>query len=483
MTGAPRMRVPAVVGSFPEPFAARHRRQAPAGPRWSAPTPAARRATGRPERLAAFDVPVAPRAAWQRRASRRRCASSSGRGPRCATTTRVDAARARPGGQRRLRAPRRRRARDRGARRARARPSRTLGAGHRPGRRHRGRATSGPSWVVTGTDDGGRRGAARALRRGRRCSNRFAAGGRRTTAPSRCRRRPMSYRAPGQPAARRARGGRRRLLRRARRLRRCAFEHPLVLARARRRRRSAPRPPPASGARCARSARYTLPLALVVAVVNALVVRDGLTVFARLGEVPPFGQVDLTLEALVYGLVLGVRVVVIIALLRAVHRRRRPRRAAARCSAASRLRSALTAALATRLVPVLDARRAGAWPTRTPAGRGRRRRASRCCARWPPARSTARSTSPPRSRSAATAPRGRARPRRARRGRATTSPSRPPRVALVVLAVAARAGRLRLVRRPTRRCTRRWAPASSLLAGALVVVALAPFPDRRGIEP
>ena len=44
------------------------------------------------------------------------------------------------------------------------------------------------------------------------------------------------------------------------------------------------------GREVARSARYTLPLALVVAIVNALVVRDGLTVFARLGDVPPFGR-------------------------------------------------------------------------------------------------------------------------------------------------------------------------------------------------
>ena len=62
----------------------------------------------------------------------------------------------------------------------------------------------------------------------------------------------------------------------------------------------------------ARAARFSIPLAVLVAVVNALVVRSGLTVLVRLGEVPPFGQIDITLEALVYGLLLGARVVVIV---------------------------------------------------------------------------------------------------------------------------------------------------------------------------
>ena len=107
-----------------------------------------------------------------------------------------------------------------------------------------------------------------------------------------------------------------------------------------------------------RSARFTLPLALLVAVINALVVRDGLTVFARLGEVPPFGQIDLTVEALVFGLVIGARVVVVVlccALFTAAVDPDELLRLFRRVS----FRSALTAALATRLIPVLarDARR------------------------------------------------------------------------------------------------------------------------------
>jgi energy-coupling factor transport system permease protein len=106
------------------------------------------------------------------------------------------------------------------------------------------------------------------------------------------------------------------------------------------------------------SARFTLPLALLVAVINALVVRDGLTVFARLGEVPPFGQIDLTVEALVFGLVIGARVVVVVlccALFTAAVDPDELLRLFRRVS----FRSALTAALATRLIPVLarDARR------------------------------------------------------------------------------------------------------------------------------
>jgi energy-coupling factor transport system permease protein len=108
----------------------------------------------------------------------------------------------------------------------------------------------------------------------------------------------------------------------------------------------------------ARTAAWMAPWALVVALVNVLVVREGLTVLARLGEIPPFGQVDLTFEALVYGALFGLRLLVVASafalftvavdpddLLRLMRR--------------ASVRSALAATLATRLVPVLaaDARR------------------------------------------------------------------------------------------------------------------------------
>jgi energy-coupling factor transport system permease protein len=112
------------------------------------------------------------------------------------------------------------------------------------------------------------------------------------------------------------------------------------------------------GGEVLRTARFTLPLALLVAAINALVVRDGLTVFARLGELPPFGRIDLTVEAVVFGLVIGARVVIVVlccALFTAAVDPDELLRLFRRVS----FRSALTAALATRLIPVLarDARR------------------------------------------------------------------------------------------------------------------------------
>jgi energy-coupling factor transport system permease protein len=52
----------------------------------------------------------------------------------------------------------------------------------------------------------------------------------------------------------------------------------------------------------------TLLLALPV-LVNVLVSRSGLTVFARLGDWGPLGQENLTVEALVYGLTMGLRLI------------------------------------------------------------------------------------------------------------------------------------------------------------------------------
>ena len=82
--------------------------------------------------------------------------------------------------------------------------------------------------------------------------------------------------------------------------------------------------------------------------------RDGLTVFARLGDLGPFGQGDLTVEALVYGAVIALKVTLLILvttlasltvdpdeLLRGVRR--------------LSFRSALTASLAVRMIPLLAA--------------------------------------------------------------------------------------------------------------------------------
>ncbi len=103
---------------------------------------------------------------------------------------------------------------------------------------------------------------------------------------------------------------------------------------------------------------WGVPFAAVIALVNALVVRDGLTVIFRGGTLPGIGRLDVTLEALVYGGVLGLRALIIIggaALLAAAVDPDELLRALRRVS----LRSGVTAAVATRLMPVLarDARR------------------------------------------------------------------------------------------------------------------------------
>ena len=112
------------------------------------------------------------------------------------------------------------------------------------------------------------------------------------------------------------------------------------------------------GGQVARALAWGLPFAAVIAVVNALVVREGLTVVVRGGTFPGVGRLDITLEAIVYGGVLGLRALVVIgcaALLTAAVDPDELLRAVRRLS----FRSGVTAALATRLVPVLarDARR------------------------------------------------------------------------------------------------------------------------------
>ncbi len=119
----------------------------------------------------------------------------------------------------------------------------------------------------------------------------------------------------------------------------------------------------AAGAGVAREVTWMVtvvgvPFGLFIAVVNALVVREGLTVLVRGWSVPPFGKLDVTLEATAYGAMLGLRAAIALgcgALLSAAVDPDELLRSFRRLG----LRSALTAAIATRLVPVLarDARR------------------------------------------------------------------------------------------------------------------------------
>ncbi len=195
------------------------------------------------------------------------------------------------------------------------------------------------------------------------------------------------------------------------------------------------------GRELTRALRMALIVGLPIVAVNVLVSREGLTVFARLGDLGPFGQGDLTVEALVFGAVVALKVTILI-LASALASLAVDPDALLRIFRRLSFRSALTASLAVRMIPVLaaDAHRlaeaqrtrpgggtAGGSPSGGAAGRaaGGARGASRCSARCSPARSTARWTSPPRSSSAASPP-----PHGPRgcsgRGRATTSPSPPP---------------------------------------------------------
>ena len=107
-----------------------------------------------------------------------------------------------------------------------------------------------------------------------------------------------------------------------------------------------------------RALAFALPLAILIAIINALVTRNGLIVIVRLGDVPILGQTDVTLEATVYGAVLGLRALALI-LCGALYTTAIDPDEVLRLFRRVSFRSALTATLATRMVPVLmrDSRR------------------------------------------------------------------------------------------------------------------------------
>jgi energy-coupling factor transport system permease protein len=108
----------------------------------------------------------------------------------------------------------------------------------------------------------------------------------------------------------------------------------------------------------ARAAGFALLLGLMVALVNALVSRDGLTVIWRFGYLPVFGQTDVTLEATVYGAILGLRAAVLVLCGFLYTAAVDPDEVLSLFRRVS-FRSALTATLSTRMVPILlrDSRR------------------------------------------------------------------------------------------------------------------------------
>jgi len=101
-----------------------------------------------------------------------------------------------------------------------------------------------------------------------------------------------------------------------------------------------------------RAIALALLLALTICLINALVTRDGLTVIWRFGDLPILGQTNVTLEATVYGGVLGLRAAVLVLLGSLYSLAVDPDQVLALFRRWS-FRSALSATIATRMVPVL----------------------------------------------------------------------------------------------------------------------------------
>jgi energy-coupling factor transport system permease protein len=220
-------------------------------------------------------------------------------------------------------------------------------------------------------------------------------------------------------------------------------------------------------------------LALAICVVNALVTRDGLTVIWRFGSLPILGQTNVTLEATVYGAVSGLRAATLV-LLGALYSLAVDPDQVLMLFRRWSFRSALSATIATRMVPVLirdskrlaDAQRCRPGPA---PGRLQLLRAA---------------TSGVLDRAldvaAALEVRGYATARRAP-GRARRPMSRhdigfaAAAAGVLLISVAARiAGWSAFSAYPALR-----APAGAreiAVAGALALVSLAPFADRRGVR-
>ncbi|MDX6704955.1 MAG: energy-coupling factor transport system permease protein [Solirubrobacteraceae bacterium] len=243
-----------------------------------------------------------------------------------------------------------------------------------------------------------------------------------------------------------------------------------------------------AGRSLARAALFGVPFAVMIALVNPLVAREGLNVVLRLGEIGPLGQLDVTRESLVFGAILGLRALLVVlaggALLAATVNADELLRRFRRIS----VRSALTAALAVRLVPVLgrdarrlaDARRCRADASERP-GAAERLQIVRAVVTGAMDRAL--------DVAATLEVRGYAMPAAAGRGRWPRQPWSRHDIAFGASAVAllVLAGGAHLLGIATFHAyPRTVAPVGAgewLLAVALVVVALLPFADRRGIVP
>jgi energy-coupling factor transport system permease protein len=108
------------------------------------------------------------------------------------------------------------------------------------------------------------------------------------------------------------------------------------------------------GRQLAGTLRTAMIVGLPIVAINVLASREGLTVFARLGDLGPFGEGNLTVEAVVYGAVIALKVTLLMLITTLASLAVDPDellRGFRRFS----FRSALTASLATRMIPVLGA--------------------------------------------------------------------------------------------------------------------------------
>ena len=101
-----------------------------------------------------------------------------------------------------------------------------------------------------------------------------------------------------------------------------------------------------------RSLIWAVPLWFTVAAINALVARQGLTVIWRFGDLPVIGQTNVTLEATVYGAVLGLRAATLV-LIGTLYSVAVDPDEVLRLFRGFSFSSALSATIATRMVPVL----------------------------------------------------------------------------------------------------------------------------------
>jgi energy-coupling factor transport system permease protein len=226
-----------------------------------------------------------------------------------------------------------------------------------------------------------------------------------------------------------------------------------------------------------RQLAWGVPFALVIALVNALVERRGATLLLRGPDLPWLGPLDVTLEALLYGGLLALRALAIIgcaALLSAAVDADELLRALRRAS----LRSGVTVALAARLGPVLarDARRLADAQRCLPGARASRLTVLRAVT----AGALDRATDVAATLEVRGFGSGRRPPRTPRPWSRHDLAFAASALALTALGVAAALGGWSAVH-DSPRLEAPVTAITGLAAAALVVCALLPFADRRGI--